>query len=1432
MLSEREKFSALLALALDGLASEEELGEFRSLLRANPDFLKIYQRQVYISVLVRAVIPQGQSDAEDAAVCPVERRVFTQRKISRVFKTAAAAVFIISTALLFKTRSAALRTAVPPGGLSAAAVLSRWDGPAQAELMQSPPFEEMLVKCKSVALKDLVSNLDFELQEPGGWGFMSQLSVQEGSYTFWLESGVTCYVKAPAELVFGSSSQIYLKHGELLVRVDKGSTGFNVETSLLKVRDMGTMFGVAVDEKGVSDVMVTEGRVLLEDRVGKSLLMLFKGNGVKMRQPGSCSLLFAESDIPESFEEWCARLQSPGAQVALTGENRSIPEQAQNLAASGSTAKNAGQLLRLSNTRRTLGINVFMSAATLSLITETGSWAAHAAGCYDYWDPSGWQDGVAAQGSGSTALFTNNFSNLRLSITNDLTLARLFMNPAGDPTLDLEGDGAALHLDGGALPEIAVHRGRLNSYVPLAGSVGFVKSGRAPFYVYCRSQMTGPITVRGGVLGVDFNRDADSTRPEAVNHLQPDGVIFSSAESSVRLGPRESRTADQRFAFKTAAGSATADVTAEGELPLRVSAGQMLECADGTLADATFIRSVLPDNRVRLSAPAQLTGVYDVTVKAKNFTSEQHFDYVDLNVSGTLFFRNMKLSIDNLLGSHPVTIHSASNGVVEFASTGNYDSKVKVNGDLKLVMNDQRAIPPGPAANPSFHVDASAANTLVLVPAGGDLLVKQWNDRSGTLVPGSAALLRFAVSDTRGAAKPKLVPDALNGLPVIDFGPAGSGKGLVWSDPSLQIRTVFWVIGSQAGGGLLLGSKDNHPLSFERGGNVLQGRGTPGPYTEPHSCDDPVFGTSLTGDIWISGDKVRMDYSGLSGGFDLVAYRVQSEEESCSASAFAMRQSISDFPKRSGGQMLAEVIVYERILTDAELRDTQAYLARKWFDRDLPGYGGARLKEVEFLQSAESVSRSTLTQQGGSPLKIDMLTVQSNRTMAVSDGSEVIVERAVIDPSATLELGRSTIALRSRKTPLTLPVADSTLHFDASAASSLTLTNGSEVALWKDPAGGLRCAEGVAGFLPTLVPDTLNALPVVDFGEAGSRQFLIWDTNVVIRSLFFVMNLRGRAITPLGSHRRHFVRKSHFTRYNGTGSVWDPVTQPTVLSGECYIDGKPVRPDTFTLPENQFVLLGQVLEGSSIAGAFGCEAYDHNTPEDIAGRTGGQQLAEVVIYSRKLTQQESLDVQAYLRWKWFGTALAGYAAPGQPLPAGAVHVAAGKRGTLRVTGRAAIDLGQVKGDLTLSSEAPVVAEVASGSELNLDRVAISGSAVAGRTAAARLDMMDMAAGKLAVEDLRLQRGAVVSVDVLGGRPDQIAVAGELTVDGGGMLELLFDHSAECTGVYEIMTFGSITPASRDHLADWRVAGNIPVRFKAELSVSAQALRVTVTERER
>lgn len=1065
-----------------------------------------------------------------------------------------------------------------------------------------------------------------------------------------------------------------------------------------------------------------------------------------------------------------------------------------------------------------------------------GDWTGGGVSPLDYWDASNWRDGQIAHGAGSAAYFTNNLPD-KLLLTNDVTLGYLqLIAPAASGT-PITVEGASVTLEGAQLT-IRTDNRRLDLRSVLKGSGGFNKSGNQALYPHRRSEMTGPVTVSQTVLGLDFRQDADSTNALALNHLQPDGLVFAGLGGQVRVGGRPSRTTYQTGVF-TLDTSSRRVTRVSGVSVEDLSAGQVITADPGILPDGAFLKTVWDNNSFELSVDPLAGGDVTLTFKAATFTTEQHFRSLNTSYSGSLFIggANTTVKIGELKGGYRLT--GEGDATLTVNTNRNFGGVITLINSLTLVMDDQRPIPSAPATGPAFHVDASDASTLVTSQYGGNTLVGKWLDKNGTLTT-IGTDVRFAVSQGNrpGLLAPFLIQNALNGLPVVDFGPAGSGRGMLWNETPLGgIRTVFMIVGSQEGGGILLGAKDGLTCSFERGMDVYASKGdyTTRQYRTPLTQDQALFLDLAAPPVnrsWINGQEVDHQYAGLSGGYDLVSFIWNQNETGGSASAFAWRgiNNQSAYMDRSGGQRLAEVILYRRVLTEEERRDTEAYLYHKWFNKVLPGYAAPQINTVQVN------GWNTLRATGAQAIAADVLTVAGSATLNVPAGTAVTAQNAGVAGSVYLSGG--SLQLSAYQAPLA-PAPDATLHLDAS--TNVTLS-GSEVTRWNDASGGSRYAFSYSGFGPTVTENALNGLPVIDFGAIGSKKFLAWDTNIVIRSLFLVMNLKNSMSAPIGTYLPMFGVRSHFTRL-GTPFVWNPTGQMNVRTGNCYLNGLRINPGMYPVTLNSFALLGQVLEGSSSANSFACEAYLYTDPENRANRTGGLQLAEVIIYNRKLTERESMDTQAYLNWKWFGTLSAGYSAPGSDLTLPSVATSAAG-GELRVDGAVPVTLASVSGTgaLTLGSSVPVTlasTDTLTGG-LNLTNSFINFPAsqtvasfkVSGHAEVSVADGEALDVGTLSGSGTLVCVGdGMIALDDVSGFGGGLTLAGgtlsftagntlavdTLTVTGSGSLRLA-DAAGLSAGVYALISFTNMDATSADTLlADWSLT-DVPPKFKSSLQI--------------
>ncbi|MBQ2628836.1 MAG: hypothetical protein IJG13_04080 [Kiritimatiellae bacterium] len=263
-------------------------------------------------------------------------------------------------------------------------------------------------------------------------------------------------------------------------------------------------------------------------------------------------------------------------------------------------------------------------------------------------------------------------------------------------------------------------------------------------------------------------------------------------------------------------------------------------------------------------------------------------------------------------------------------------------------MTRQRYVP----TDAWIHVDAMDEDT---VKTNGESLTR-WNDVNGSL----ASYRDFSTG------KVKVVQDGINGHPAIDLGPVkawadsanSQSASLVYYTPGGQVspnyaigyldqmsapyvRTAFVVYNSSAGGGPLLGggndgypskglphrhsNGDASPIIDEPGYVANSGHGLPALsnavakgtaiFRRNGVAVDPFKATFLKGDervtfAYSTGRKTtHLGWYGYSGCY--------------------------------GGLKYGEVALFDRTLNATEIASTEAYLAKKWFDIDTPGYGSA-----------------------------------------------------------------------------------------------------------------------------------------------------------------------------------------------------------------------------------------------------------------------------------------------------------------------------------------------------------------------------------------------------------------------------------------------------------------------------------------------------------
>ena len=551
-----------------------------------------------------------------------------------------------------------------------------------------------------------------------------------------------------------------------------------------------------------------------------------------------------------------------------------------------------------------------------------------------------------------------------------------------------------------------------------------------------------------------------------------------------------------------------------------------------------------------------------------------------------------------------------------------------------------------------MHLDASRTNTMELADAGGGAFyVQQWNDVTGN---GTYAVAEAPVN--------RPVWTVADGIPQVDFGfltfgESGgimNGKTLTWSAPNTTIRTALLVYSDVPGDPYvqsILCSKSLPGVDFCRNGYLFN----------PAVASPFVTGGTITLDgARVDGtDGFGQFNAYLSSGFHVISVTTTGD---AAADCFAR-----DHMGHAGGQKLAEVVLYNRALTTAERKAAEAYLMNKWSANPLPTDASAGAGQASSL-TLENFSKLN----AASDFRTLNLTVNGSVMKA---GSGTLTAAQITQMNGVFTLSNGTLAVTGdmlSESEHVAPIPAPWAHLDASVPASMaTETADGKIAVksWSDIGGvtGFTAYAPEGSAPPTLVPNGLNGLPFVDFGSltlfsaAGGN--LAWNiTNTMIRTVVMVYSdstnyyyhSDGRDL------RSCFLGNTFgsldFWRGN-EGVLAYEAAAPGVKYGHFAVDGKAATKDTY-LPVG-FHVLSFVTVANTHSEAFA---------RSLSDWSGGQRLAEVMIWNQPLTSPQLRNLEQQLMVKWLGRSAPGYPARAVTGPAADpwMHVDASDLNSLEV----------------------------------------------------------------------------------------------------------------------------------------------------------------------
>ena len=504
--------------------------------------------------------------------------------------------------------------------------------------------------------------------------------------------------------------------------------------------------------------------------------------------------------------------------------------------------------------------------------------------------------------------------------------------------------------------------------------------------------------------------------------------------------------------------------------------------------------------------------------------------------------------------------------------------------------NPVSADPPVPSSGLALWVRADAG---VTTDASGN--VSAWTDQSAQ---------HNDLGQTVDTARPHLVPNEVNGLPVLRFD--GSDDYVRFTSRLTTIRTVFWVLkesdeATTASHHFLLG--DDSSWDFHAGDTQMWIAA----YGNPAIWRD--------GSTWINGTPVDGTTTARPHAMSVVSLVTGGP---VSAQTFSK--------ERIYGQWwgdLAELIIYDRPLSSAERASVEAYLLVKY------QIGGA-------------VTRPVVSPSGGlftDSVAVSVTTATPSADIRYTvDGSEPTSSSTLYTDPVTLA-ATTTFKAKAFHAGLT-DSATVTAGFTNSADSNPSNVSGLKLWLradagvpsgwgdyWADQSGqGNHAVQSVGVALPRLVSDVVNGLPVLRFD--GANDWVAFTNRLTtIRTVFWV--IKKDAAAP-GQCRFMLGDSSSWDFHSDCDhTLWSPYyASGAVTGGQTFVSGVAVNGTTESMPTD-LAVVSLVTTSGVAASNFSLDRNGAYGPRVWAG-----DLAELLIYDQPLTTAQRESVEQYLKFKY------------------------------------------------------------------------------------------------------------------------------------------------------------------------------------------------------
>lgn len=594
--------------------------------------------------------------------------------------------------------------------------------------------------------------------------------------------------------------------------------------------------------------------------------------------------------------------------------------------------------------------------------------------------------------------------------------------------------------------------------------------------------------------------------------------------------------------------------------------------------------------------------------------------------------------------------------------------KIEVQeGNVRFVDTVVRGDDPQPAADPFCWFDATASASLVPGDGAG---IAQWRDRrDGTNHYGKALHLAPPTATTKlvdGTAvkhpNPTLNTAVADGLALVDLGEAcvADSEKVETLGSSTSLRLYIDGGASHAGTpnmreGYVVYYKTDEtscPVAASSYDLFNLSGSSKSLFAHQNYCH-----THVIGGYWRY-DGLAVDPTACAntcGEIHIVSFRLASK---LAIDAFCTDRGQIRY--QIGGAKIGEVLYYDRLLTDQERRDTEAYLFRKWKGTATPqdAVSAGALPSLGLPATGADTELGTDT-----PYNPEFISGLLGPHLRFTGSGTFVCTNALTARTREITLaggGALDLALDFDF------FSNAWFHVDATHRAALdylaAATNA--VTRWSDiRANGIAATPALRGgngrarpfVVQTEVNDTGLVRPVMDFGEwyngdnpTNTASSMEWSARTALQEFYLVQRDKGLHQPNAGLTQDagwpclfgqlyqnkddtgdYYVAGSDQIAFfrNGEGLLANWGT-PNVVDGYIGVNGE--QQNRFFVPvTNTFYVY-----------SFQLKAPDHHV-QTFARRdsfqVGGQQVAEMICFAETNTVARRVEIESYLMKKWFGT---------------------------------------------------------------------------------------------------------------------------------------------------------------------------------------------------